>query len=95
MKAGESKQLVSLPFNAYSGESAYPVFAAQVEQEVSHSFVLPRQLSVIAGYAAADAVNRNSPRIFTLAMGRGMNWTLNGRTFDMTSVAKDEIVRLG
>ena len=24
-----------------------------------------------------------------------MNWTLNGRTFDMTSVAKDEIVRLG
>ena len=95
MKAGESKQLVSLPFNAYSGELAFPVFAAQVEQEVSHSFVLPRQLSVIAGYAAGDAVNRNSPRIFTLAMGRGMNWTLNGRTFDMTSVAKDEIVHLG
>ena len=95
MKAGENKQLVSLPFNAYSGEAAYPVFAVQVEQEVSHSVVLPKQLSVIAGHAAADAVNRKSPRTITLAIGRGMVWTLNGRTFDMKSVTKDEIVRLG
>jgi hypothetical protein len=28
-------------------------------------------------------------------MGRGMNWSINGRTFEMTDVARDEIVKLG
>ncbi len=28
-------------------------------------------------------------------MGRGMVWTINGRSFDMTSTARDEIVKLG
>jgi len=95
MMAGESRQLVNLDFNAYSGEAAYPVFAAIVEQEVSHSFVLPNQLTAIAGYDAADAVNQKSPRSVEMAMRHGRGWTLNGRTFDMETVAKDEIVHLG
>ncbi len=93
--AGESRQLISLPFDAFGGEAAYPLFTAQVEEAVSHSFVLPTQLSVINGYAAADAVNQKRPRAFTMALRHGTGWTLNGRTFDMESVAKDEIVRLG
>ncbi|MBE9524300.1 MAG: multicopper oxidase domain-containing protein, partial [Chloroflexi bacterium] len=28
-------------------------------------------------------------------MGGGMGWTLNGRTFEMTYVASDEVVKLG
>jgi FtsP/CotA-like multicopper oxidase with cupredoxin domain len=94
-KAGESKQLVSLPFNAFGGEAAYAIFAAEIEQEVSHAFVLPKQLTAIAGHDAADAVNQKSPRSIEMAMGHGRGWTLNGRTFDMKSVARDEIVKLG
>jgi FtsP/CotA-like multicopper oxidase with cupredoxin domain len=44
---------------------------------------------------AAQAVNANAPRVFTLAMGRGMRWTINGRQFTMTDVARDERVQLG
>ncbi len=92
---GESRQLINLPFDAFGGEAAYPLFNAQVEEAVSHSFVLPTQLSVINGYAAADAVNQKRPRAFTMALRHGTGWTLNGRTFEMKAVAKDEIVRLG
>jgi FtsP/CotA-like multicopper oxidase with cupredoxin domain len=42
----------------------------------------------------ADAVNSNNPRSFTLAM-QGMIHTINGRVFEMDTVANDEIVRLG
>jgi len=28
-------------------------------------------------------------------MGMGMRWTINGRTFEMTDVARDERIRLG
>ena len=92
---GETRQMVSLPFAALGGEAAYPLFAAQIEEVIDHSVTLPDQLSHITWHVAEDAVNRKSPRSFQLAMGRGMQWTLNGRVFDMHSVAKDEIVRLG
>ena len=57
--------------------------------------VLPERLSTITPYNERDTVNHRSPRDFVLAMGKGMNWTLNGRLFEMTSVARDEIVKLG
>lgn len=41
-----------------------------------------------------EAVNRNSPRSFALAM-QGMIHTINNRVFEMDSVAWDEIVQLG
>jgi FtsP/CotA-like multicopper oxidase with cupredoxin domain len=43
----------------------------------------------------AQAVNANSPRVFELGMGMGMQWMINGRTFEMTDVARDEKVQLG
>jgi FtsP/CotA-like multicopper oxidase with cupredoxin domain len=92
---GETRQMVSLPFAALGGEAAYPLFAAQIEEVIDHSVTLPDQLSHITWHVAEDAVNRKSPRSFQLAMGRGMSWMINGRVFDMHSVAKDEIVRLG
>lgn len=55
---------------------------------------LPARLVPLDGYALADAVNRTRPRVIRLAMGR-MRWTLNGRTFEMDAVARDEIVRAG
>lgn len=94
-KAGEGRQLVSLPFDAFGGEVAYPIFTAQVEEEVSHSFVLPKQLTTIARHDVVNAINQKTPRSFMMAIRHGTGWTLNGRTFDMKTVAKDEIVHLG
>jgi FtsP/CotA-like multicopper oxidase with cupredoxin domain len=55
---------------------------------------LPPQLSTIERHAVNDAVNRDSPRSFRLAM-QGMVHTINDRLFEMDAVAQDEIVRLG
>ena len=55
---------------------------------------LPKNLSKPGGYNIREAVNLNSPRRFVFAM-QGMRPTINGRTFRMTSVADDEIVKLG
>lgn len=55
---------------------------------------LPQRLTAVARHSMNDAVNRNKPRSFTLAM-QGMIHTINGRLFEMDAVANDEIVRLG
>ncbi len=54
---------------------------------------LPAKLSTIQRYDPAEAVNKNNPRAFHFTM-QGMNPVINGRTFQMTKVARDEIVRL-
>lgn len=94
-EVGSSKNLVSLPFAAYGGDSTYPLFAAHVEEAVKVSIPLPERLSTIVGHDETMAVNLSSPRSFILAMAQGMGWTLNGRTFEMEAVAEDEIVKLG
>ena len=38
-------------------------------------------------------MNKTQPRRFSMLM-RHMTWTINGRTFEMTNVANEEIVRL-
>ncbi len=55
--------------------------------------ILPRRLSNPGFHRPEDAINRNSPRTFRFAMER-MRPTINGRTFQMTGVAGDEIVKL-
>ena len=55
---------------------------------------LPSRLSTTERYRAVNAVNRNNPRLFVLAM-QGMIHTINDRLFEMDSVAPEEIVRLG
>jgi FtsP/CotA-like multicopper oxidase with cupredoxin domain len=55
---------------------------------------LPAQLSTIPWYQPSEAVNAADPRQFRLLM-RQMTWTINGRTFEMETVAADERVRFG
>jgi FtsP/CotA-like multicopper oxidase with cupredoxin domain len=55
---------------------------------------LPQQLSTLQRHKLEDARNRRTPRTFALSM-RQMNWTINGRTWEMDGVARDEVVRLG
>jgi blue copper oxidase len=98
-KVGSEKNLIGLPFAAYGGSGTYTLFAAKVEKEVSVSAPLPEKLSTITWHDEKDAVNRRSPRTIVMQMAGMMQWTLNGRTFemddDMSAVAKDEIVKLG
>lgn len=54
---------------------------------------LPERLAALGFYNEQDAVNRRRPRRFDLTMH--MAGLINGRTFEMESVASDEVVRLG
>ncbi len=51
------------------------------------------RLSTIERYDVNDAVNASSPRTFTLYRTRGQ-WTISGRTFELTATAPDERVQL-
>jgi len=92
---GEQMRLVNLPSAAPDGGALFPVMTAQIDREETVSLTLPERLSTITWHNQAEAVNQRAPRDFTLAMGGGMGWSINGRTFEMTNVASDEIVKLG
>ena len=103
---GQELLLKSLPFSVSTGMmggmmgssglpngTALDVLRLQVEPAVSGSYPgLLGQLSTLGFYDEQDAVNRNHPRQFTLAMM--MTGTINGRSFMMDEVASEEIVRL-
>ena len=91
---GEQFRLVNLPSAAPDGV-AFPVLDVEVARAERVSLALPEQLTTITPHDESKAVNPKSPREFALSMGMGMIWTLNGRTFEMESVARDEVVKLG
>jgi hypothetical protein len=72
----------------------FDVLSLKVGEKGADVSPLPARLSTIARHRVEEAVNRNNPRLFTLAM-QGMIHTINGRIFEMDAVARDEIVRLG
>lgn len=73
--------------------AAFPVLKVRVVREERSPRSLPDRLSEIEPVDAA-AVNRDRPRTFNLTMDR-MEWSIDGRTFEMTEVADKEKVRLG
>ena len=102
-------KLVSLPFSDFSGgmmgggmmggaglPNGMPlnILRLRIGEKGADMTPLPLQLSTIERFAVTDAVNRNNPRSFRLAM-QGMVHTINDRLFEMDAVAQDEIVRLG
>jgi FtsP/CotA-like multicopper oxidase with cupredoxin domain len=74
--------------------SEFTVLRVRVAGQAGESPALPKHLSEPRFHRVQDAVNRDRPRTFEIAM-QHMRWFLNGRTFEMEAVAKDEIVRLG
>lgn len=107
-RTGSEMRLVSLSFSGFSssgggmmgGASSLPngapfdILNLKVGEKGADVSPLPTHLSTIARHRVEEAVNRNNPRSFTLAM-QGMTHTINGRVFEMDAVAQDEIVRLG
>lgn len=106
LPAGSEMRLVSLPFSGFSAEelmmensnlslgASFDVLTFKIGEKGDSASALPQRLSTFERYQAEDAVNRDNPRVFTLAM-KGMVHSINERTFDMDEVAEDEIVRLG
>ena len=94
-EVGSQVRLINLPSAAPGGGAAFPIMTTQIDYAENISVTMPERLPMIRWHNEADAINRLSPRDFTLAMGAGMGWTINGRTFEMTNVAQDEVVKLG
>jgi len=92
---GSQLRLLSLPSAAPGSTRPLTVLTVQIEREEKADVALPPRLTTIPRHNPADAVNAGDPRTFTLAMSMGRGWTINGRTFEMTAVARDEVVKLG
>jgi FtsP/CotA-like multicopper oxidase with cupredoxin domain len=73
--------------------SPHSVFRVQIVRSEKESLGLPETLTKIKKYNPVDAHNYFNPRTFRLSM-RHMTWTINGRTFQMESVANDEVVKM-
>jgi FtsP/CotA-like multicopper oxidase with cupredoxin domain len=106
-RTGSEMRLVSLPFSGFDNGGGmmgggfslpngapFDILRLIVGEKGADVLPLPAKLSNIARHRAEDAVNRNNPRSFTLAM-QGMAHTINGSVFEMDSVAQNEIVQLG
>ena len=70
------------------------LFKIKVTKSVSVRRQLPLKLSEMKSIQEHAADNFDRPRQFYLTMGH-MQWTINGRIFQMEGVADDEIVQLG
>jgi blue copper oxidase len=92
---GTNLKMVSLPSSAPGSTRPFPIFSIFIQDTERQTASLPSILTQHQTLDAAQAVNAGAPRRFSLQMGMGMRWTINGRQFDMKEVAKDEHVRLG
>ncbi len=73
--------------------AAFDVFRVRIQGAPKPPLTLPASLAGTPQYQLRDAVNINSPRTIYLGM-QHMQWTLNGRVFDMNAVAEDEYIPL-
>lgn len=92
--AGDALHLQSLPFAAQGGAGPYPVLGVRVGRGAATAGELPERLARMAPLLPEQAGNRQNPRTIQLTAG-AMRWGLNGRVFEMNSVASDERVGLG
>ena len=89
---GSELKMVSLPFSTGSFESGrFPILTVRIEQEATDNVTLPAQLST-PNFLNPNDAERTRTVALEMQMGRG--WTLNGRTFEETAVAPDEIIPL-
>jgi blue copper oxidase len=91
---GSIKKLVNLLHEAPGGSETFDLVSFNLVEQGNLTPPLPEKLSTHKLFSVDDAVNKNQPRLFTLAMGRGMRFTINGKVFQMNRVAPDEAVRL-
>jgi FtsP/CotA-like multicopper oxidase with cupredoxin domain len=91
---GSGREIMMDSEAALPNGSEFTVLRIRIDRESNEPSTLPERLSEPHFHRPEDAVNRRQPRTIEMAMQR-MNWYLNGRTFEMEEVARDEVVRLG
>ncbi len=79
--------------SVFPNGASLKVMKVRVERKGKETLALPQYLSSIEHYRPEEAANYRNPRTFRLFM-QNMTWTINGRTFRMEDVARDETVRL-
>ncbi len=70
------------------------ILTVHVQRRETSPFQLPARLSTFDASWQPNQGGRVTSRLFTLSSG-GMQWLLNDRTFEMDSVAQNEMVSLG
>lgn len=86
--------------NMMGGVSALPtgepfdILTVHMTKAETDAHTLPAKLATLVPYRLQDAVNRENPRQVALSM-RQMNWTMNGKTFEMDAITPEETVTLG
>lgn len=71
----------------------FPVMTVRIDSEGTPPTALPEKLSTMERLVEKDAANAANPRTFALSFMR-MTWLMNGRTYEMNTVANDEMVKL-
>lgn len=93
---GDEVELVDFDSTEPDNEEKVKTVATfRIDREEASDLALPPQFTPLNLYKEAQAVNRGHPRIFELSMGRGMQWLINNKTFEMMDVGKNEEVWLG
>jgi hypothetical protein len=73
--------------------SEYSLFKIKMNETGSNDFLLPEKLVPYNSLDPNTAINKNNPREFNFFM-QGMEWTINGRTWEARGVAEEETVKL-
>ena len=89
MMGGRNGQNQNLPNGA-----GFSILKVKIKKYENKYQSLPQNLSEIRPIPVDEAVNFFRPKQFYLTMRR-MQWSINGRVFQMEDVADDEIVQLG
>jgi FtsP/CotA-like multicopper oxidase with cupredoxin domain len=73
--------------------SQFDILTVNVGRRAASNPTLGMLMPLMMKFDASNVPNYNAPRPFTLDM-RMMEWTINGRVFEMMAVAEDEMVHL-
>lgn len=93
-KTGDQLRLMNIDLTE-EGNNGDTVVSLTIDRIEENDLVLPKQLSTLNLHDRREAVNAENPRTFELVMGMGMRWLINGKTFEMNEVDKNETVNLG
>jgi len=74
--------------------AAFDILTVQMAKAETETLQLPAKLTTLENYQLQEAANRDQPRQILLGMSN-MNWTLNGKTFEMEAVTPEETVKFG
>jgi len=89
VEAGTMSSTAVLPNGA-----PFDILTVQMAKAETETLQLPAKLTALENYQLQAAANRDQPRQILLGMSN-MNWTLNGKTFEMEAVTPEETVKLG